>query len=269
MFLYHVEQDVERIYKRKDNEQIFLRVDDTNRLLDRDAVRSLEYNRQIRKFEDEIVSDFDFNDIDLPILKRYKEVLNYNEDVLELLTKRHLAIKNNGEYKIKKAGVLLFAKDPEKRTERYARNPRVARALEDMGFVRQLNEGVSKIYKSMEKSMLSEPEYKVQNGNVYLILRNKISQHTKTIPESILLVIQNKWSSLNETQKRILQHLFYNNTSTISDFIDVTGINEKTIRLYLNQFVEQEKILVRLSNKIRDKNALYAFKRTAHDIKEH
>lgn len=121
----------------------------------------------------------------------------------------------------------------------------------------------------MEKSMLSEPEYKVQNGNVYLILRNKISQHTKTIPESILLVIQNKWSSLNETQKRILQHLFYNNTSTISDFIDVTGINEKTIRLYLNQFVEQEKILVRLSNKIRDKNALYAFKRTAHDIKEH
>lgn len=85
LFLYHVEQDVERIYKRKDNEQIFLRVDDTNRLLDRDAVRSLEYNKQIRKFEDEIVPDFDFNDIDLPILNRYKEVLNFNGDVLELL----------------------------------------------------------------------------------------------------------------------------------------------------------------------------------------
>ena len=389
LFLYHVEQDVERIYKRKDNEQIFLRVDDTNRLLDRDVVRSLEYNKQIRKFEEEIVSDFDFDDIDLPILNRYKEVLNYKGDVLELLTKRHLAIRNNGEYWIKKAGVLLFAKDPEKyitsatlryiryegdeamvgtehnvikderfetnipriignvktflkatlkdyyflnldsgrfnkvpeypeeawlegvvnalchrsynvqgnaiyikhfdnrieisnsgplpaqvtveniRTERYARNPRVARALEDMGFVRQLNEGVSRIYRSMEKSMLSEPEYRVQNGNVYLTLRNKISQHTNTIPEPILHVIQDKWSSFNETQKRILQHLFYNNKATIADFTDVTGINEKTIRLYINQFVEQEKILIRLSNKIRDKNALYAFKRTVQDSKEH
>lgn len=389
LFLYHVEQDVERIYKRKDNEQIFLRVDDTNRLLDRDVVRSLEYNKQIRKFEDEIVSDFDFNDIDLPILNRYKEVLNYKGDVLELLIKRHLAIKSNGAYRLKKAGVLLFAKDPEKyitsatlryiryegdealvgtelnvikderfetnipriignvkaflkaalkdyyfldldsgrfnkvpeypeeawlegvvnalchrsynvqgnaiyikhfdnrleisnsgplpaqvtveniRTERYARNPRVARALEDMGFVRQLNEGVSRIYRSMEKSMLSEPEYKVQNGNVYLTLRNKISQHTKTIPEPVLHVIQDKWSSFNETQKRILQHLFYNNKATIADFTDVTGINEKTIRLYINQFVEQEKILIRLSNKIRDKNALYAFKRTVQDSKEH
>lgn len=389
LFLYHVEQDVERIYKRKDNEQIFLRVDDTNRLLDRDVVRSLEYNKQIRKFEDEIVSDFDFDDIDLPILNRYKEVLNYKGDVLELLIKRHLAIKSNGAYRLKKAGVLLFAKDPEKyitsatlryiryegdealvgtelnvikderfetnipriignvkaflkaalkdyyfldldsgrfnkvpeypeeawlegvvnalchrsynvqgnaiyikhfdnrleisnsgplpaqvtveniRTERYARNPRVARALEDMGFVRQLNEGVSRIYRSMEKSMLSEPEYKVQNGNVYLTLRNKISQHTKTIPEPVLHVIQDKWSSFNETQKRILQHLFYNNKATIADFTDVSGINEKTIRLYLNQFVEQEKILVRLSHKIRDKNALYAFKRTVQDNKEH
>ena len=389
LFLYHVEQDVERIYKRKDNEQIFLRVDDTNRLLDRVVVRSLEYNKQIRKFEDEIVSDFDFDDIDLPILNRYKEVLNYKGDVLELLIKRHLAIKSNGAYRLKKAGVLLFAKDPEKyitsatlryiryegdealvgtelnvikderfetnipriignvkaflkatlkdyyfldldsgrfnkvpeypeeawlegvvnalchrsynvqgnaiyikhfdnrleisnsgplpaqvtveniRTERYARNPRVARALEDMGFVRQLNEGVSRIYRSMEKSMLSEPEYKVQNGNVYLTLRNKISQHTKTIPEPVLHVIQDKWSSFNETQKRILQHLFYNNKATIADFTDVTGINEKTIRLYLNQFVEQEKILVRLSHKIRDKNALYAFKRTVQDNEEH
>lgn len=117
--------------------------------------------------------------------------------------------------------------------------------------------------------MLSEPEYKVQNGNVYLTLRNKISQHTKTIPEPVLHVIQDKWSSFNETQKRILQHLFYNNKATIADFTDVSGINEKTIRLYLNQFVEQEKILVRLSHKIRDKNALYAFKRTVQDNKEH
>jgi ATP-dependent DNA helicase RecG len=85
IFLYHVDQDIEQIFKRKDNEQIFLRVDDKNRLLDRDAVRKLEYDKQIRKFEDEIEQDFDFNDLDVKLLNRYKEKLNYAGDVLDLL----------------------------------------------------------------------------------------------------------------------------------------------------------------------------------------
>ena len=41
----------------------------------------------------------------------------------------------------------------------------------------------------------------------------------------------------------------------------VTGINEKTVRLYLNQFIENEEILDRLSKKLRDKNAKYAFRK--------
>lgn len=114
VFLYHVDQDIERIFKRKDNEQIFLRVDDKNKRLDRDAVRNLEYDKQIRKFEDEIESEFDFGDLDRSLLNRYKEKLNFQGDLLDLLVKRHLALKKDGQYKIKKAGVLLFAKDPEK-----------------------------------------------------------------------------------------------------------------------------------------------------------
>jgi ATP-dependent DNA helicase RecG len=381
VFLYHVDQDIERIFKRKDNEQIYLRVDDKNKLLDREAVRNLEYDKQIRKFEEEIEHDFDFDDFDKSLLNRYKEKLNYSGDVVDLLVKRHLAVKKEGQFKIKKAGVLLFAKDPEKyvpsaflryirfegtevkvgtehnvvkderfqnnipwiighvrnflkatlkdyhfldletgrfhkvpeypeeawlegivnalchrsynvqgnaiyikhfddrleisnsgplpaqvnveniRTERYSRNPRIARALEDMGFVRQLNEGVSRIYQSMEKSMLSKPEYIEKNGNVYLILRNKISNHTKTIPDSILKTIQENWVKYNDTQKSILKHLFYHNQANILELVDVTGINEKTIRLYLNQFIDDEKILERLSVKQRDKNAKYAFRK--------
>lgn len=381
VFLYHVDQDIERIFKRKDNEQIFLRVDDRNKQLDRDAVRNLEYDKQIRKFEDEIESEFDFADLDQNLLNRYKEKINYQGDVLDLLVKRHLAVKKDGQYKIKKAAVLLFAKDPEKyitsaslryiryegieaqvgtehnvvkderfennipwiighvknflkatlkdyyfldletgrfnkvpeypeeawlegivnalchrsynvqgnaiyikhfddrleisnsgplpaqvnveniRTERFSRNPRIARALEDMGFVRQLNEGVSRIYQSMEKSMLSTPEYIEKNGNVYLTLRNKISKHTKTIPDAILKTIQDNWSSYNDTQKKILQHLFYHNQATIGELVAVTEIHEKNVRLYLNQFIDNENILDRLSEKQRDKNAKYAFKK--------
>lgn len=381
VFLYHVDQDIERIFNRKDNEQIFLRVDDRNKQLDRDAVRNLEYDKQIRKFEDEIESEFDFADLDRSLLNRYKEKLNFQGDVLDLLVKRHLGLKKDEQYKIKKAGVLLFAKDPEKyitsaslryiryegiearvgtehnvvkderfennipwiishvksflkatlkdyyfldietgrfnkvpeypeeawlegvvnalchrsynvqgnaiyikhfddrleisnsgplpaqvnveniRTERFSRNPRIARALEDMGFVRQLNEGVSRIYQSMEKSMLSTPEYIEKNGNVYLTLRNKISKHTKTIPDAILKIIQDNWSSYNDTQKKILQHLFYHNQATIRELVAVTEIHENNVRLYVNQFLDNEKILQRLSEKKRDKNAKYAFKK--------
>lgn len=380
VFLYHVEQDIERIFKRKDNENIYLRVDDKNRLLDRHAVRALEYYKQIRRFEDEIEPDFDLDDLDTKLIERYREKLNYQGDMLDLLAKRHLAIKKAGAIKMKKAGILLFTKEPEKyitsaslryiryegdesktgtehnvvkderfetnipriignvknflkaslkdyyfldleegrfnkvpeypedawlegvvnalchrsynvqgsaiyikhfdnrieisnsgplpaqvtieniRTERYARNPRIARVLEDMGFVRQLNEGVSRIYESMEKSMLSKPEYREQNGIVYLTLRNKISQYTKTIPDSILAAIQKQWKTFNDTQKKILQFLFYNNQATISQLVEFTGINEKTVRLYLNQFISDE-IIDRLSTKIRDKNALYVFKK--------
>lgn len=380
LFLYHVEHDIERIFKRKDNENIYLRVDDKNRLLDRNAVRALEYDKQIRKFEDELEPDFDFDNLDIKLVERYKEKLNYQGELLDLLVKRHLAVKKDGTYKIKKAGILLFAKDPEKyitsaslryiryegddakvgtehnvvkderfetcipriignlrnflraslkdyyfldleqgrfnrvpeypedawlegivnalchrsynvqgssiyikhfdnrieisnsgplpaqvtveniRTERYARNPRIARALEDMGFVRQLNEGVSRIYESMEKSMLSKPEYREQNGNVYLTLRNKVSQHTKTIPDSILATIQKQWKTFNETQQKILQYLFYNYQATIHELVDEAGVNERTVRRHLNYFVEQQ-LLDKVSDKIRDKNAVYVFKR--------
>lgn len=380
VFLYHVEQDIERVFKRRDNENIFLRVDDKNRLLDRDAVRKLEYDKQIRKFEEEIEPEFENNDFDNKLLVRYKEKLNYQGDVLDLLVKRHLALKKDDVFRIKKAGILLFAKDPEKyissaslryiryegneaktgtehnvvkdvrfetnipriigqvkdflkaalkdyyfldleegrfnkvpeypedawlegivnalchrsynvqgsaiyikhfdnrleisnsgplpaqvtveniRTERYARNPRIARALEDMGFVRQLNEGVSRIYESMEKSMLSTPEYKEVNGIVYLTLRNNISQHTKTIPDITLTAIQKNWKSYNETQRKVLQYLFYNHQATIIELNEHTGINEKTIRLYLNEFIESN-ILQRISEKLRDKYAIYVFKK--------
>jgi ATP-dependent DNA helicase RecG len=381
IFLFHVDQDIERIFKRKDNEHIFLRVDDKNRLLDRDAVRKLEYDKQIRKFEDEIEADFDFEDIDIQLLNRYKEKINYTGDALDLLVKRHLAIRKEGKYQIKKAGVLLFAKDPEKyitsaslryirfegteaktgtehnvvkderfennipwiidhvkkflkasmkdyffldfdsgrfikvpeypeeawlegvvnalchrsynvqgnavyikhfddrleisnsgplpaqvnvdniRTERFSRNPRIARALEDMGFVRQLNEGVSRIYQSMEKSMLSSPEFLEKNGNVYLTLRNKIGNHTKAISDTIIKTVQANWPSYNDTQKKILEFLLYHNQASLDELVEVTGIHEKNVRLNLNHFIETEKIIDRLSNKQRDRHAKYAFKK--------
>ena len=296
IFLFHVEQELERIFRRRDNENVYLRVHDSNRLLDLDRIKKLEYDKSIRRFEDEAVKDFEIDDFDNDLLNEYKEKINYKGNVLDLLVLKYLATKKEDEYQFKNSSVLLFTKDPEKyissasvryiryegtealtgvthnvvkderfenniprlinqlkaflkasfkdyyflvmetgrfnkvpeypeeawlegivnalchrsynvqgnaiyikhfddrleisnsgplpaqvtieniKSERFARNPRLARVLEDLGYVRQLNEGVSRIYESMEKSMLSTPEYHEKNGNIYLILRNQSSR---------------------------------------------------------------------------------------------
>lgn len=76
-----------------------------------------------------------------------------------------------------------------------------------------------------------------------------------------LKTIQDNWPSYNDTQKKILQHLFYHNQATINELVEATAIHEKNVRQYLNQFIDKEKILERLSAKQRDKNAKYAFKK--------
>lgn len=381
VFLFHVEQELERVFQRKDNQKVYLRVSDENRELDRERVRKLEYDKMIRRFEEEIVSSFDKNDLDEKLLATYQEKLNYSKgNSFDLLNKRHLLGKKEETYQFKNAAVLLFAKDPEKyipsasvryiryqgieakvgeehnvvkderfennipnlidelrvflkasfkdyyflditegkfikvpeypeaawlegivnalchrsynvqgnsvyikhfddrieisnsgplpaqvtieniKTERFARNPRLTRVLEDLGYVRQLNEGVSRIYESMEKSMLSLPEYKEKNGNVILTLKNRISDHSKTIDTSIMKVIENKFSNYNETQRSILFYLFLNGSATVSELSAHTGINENTIRTYLNTFMN-ENLIDRQSVKKRDINAKYVFKK--------
>jgi ATP-dependent DNA helicase RecG len=380
IFLFHVEQEIERIFCRKDNEKVYLRMLDSNRELNRDQIKKLEYDKSIRKFEEEILKDFNPEDFDQDLLKDYQLKLNYKGNAIDLLVKRHLAIKKDHSYLFKNATALLFAQDPEKyiasasvryirydgivaltgqnhnvikdqrfenniprliveikqflqtsfkdyyylditsgkfknvpeypqeawleglvnalshrsyniqgnaiyikhfddrleisnsgplpaqvtieniKTERFARNPRLARVLEDLGYVRQLNEGVSRIYESMEKSMLSIPEYSEKNGNVYLVLRNKIRHHAKTMNNSVISKIEKNWVNYNETQQKILNFLFFHQQGTLSDFEKSIGINEKRLRVYLNDFCEQN-IMERLSSKIRDINALYIFKK--------
>lgn len=380
IFIFHVEHDYERIYSRKDNDKVFLRVADSNRELNREQIKKLEYDKNIRRFEDEIVPDFNLDDLDNALLTEYQQKLNFKGDVVELLYKRNLVKKFGESYQFKKSAVLVFSKDPERyipsasvryvryegttakvgsehnvikdqrfenniprlieeltyfiraslrdyyfldlqqgkfqkvpeypeeawlegivnalchrsynvqgnviyikhfddrieisnsgplpaqvtieniKTERFARNPRIARALEDLGYVRQLNEGVSRIYQSMEKSLLAEPEYREQNGNVYLTLRNRVSSHDKAISPEVMGSIENQWMEFNDTQRAILFYLFTHGSATANDLVEYTQININSIRSYLNGFVAK-KLIERHSQKQRDANAKYTLKK--------
>jgi ATP-dependent DNA helicase RecG len=380
IFIYHVESDYERVFHRKDNSNVFLRIADSIKgPLSLEEIRKLEYDKSIRKFEDEIVETFDVDDFRTSTLKFYKNKLHFEEDFDDLLINRNLAIKKDDNILYKNSAILLFAENPDKyipnaivryvryagtkqevgaehnvikderfegsiprligiikrflettfneyyfldintgrfnkvpeypkeawlegvvnalthrsynlqgnpihikhfddrleisnsgplpsqvtveniKTERYARNPRIARVLTEFGYVRELNEGVSRIYKSMEDSMLSEPEYKDENNIVTLTLRNNIARHRKAIPSSVMDAITNNWEKYNPTEKEIIRFLFINNQVILTEIAEAISVTPKTLRIYLNKFISNG-ILEKKTEKQRDANALYAFK---------
>ena len=62
---------------------------------------------------------------------------------------------------------------------RFSRNPLIARVLSDFGWVRELNEGVKRIYTDMESFFLEPPIFAEPNGNtVQLTLKNNIAIST-------------------------------------------------------------------------------------------
>ena len=143
---------------------------------------------EIKIFLNTSLKDFYFLDIQTG---KFKHIMEYPEEawlegVVNALCHRSYNIQGSSVYikhfdnriEISNSGPLPAQVTVDNiKTERYSRNPRIARVLEDLGYVRQLNEGVARIYESMEKSMLSKPEYMEINKNVYLKLRNKIRDH--------------------------------------------------------------------------------------------
>lgn len=72
------------------------------------------------------------------------------------------------------------------RYTRYSRNPEIARALVEMGWVRELNEGVQRIYDEMAGLFLREPVYSEPNkASVLLTLENSATSRVLRSFDSI------------------------------------------------------------------------------------
>lgn len=97
------------------------------------------------------------------------------------------------------------------KTKRYSRNPQVARVLNELGIVRELNEGVKRIYSEMQKFFLKDPMYSEPDRNsVLLVLDNNIVMRSRRKEESMLKVntIQDEWKNLNYVERQVLTTIF-------------------------------------------------------------
>ena len=380
IYLYHISQNYENMYERKDNGNVFKRVGDSNYgPLNNQEIDNLRHDKFLRKFEDQIIDEFDPDDIDWQAVQHYKDILKYDGSLEDLLIKRNLAIRKNGELEYRHSAALLFSYDPDKyipssyvryvryegrsqgvgqnynvikderiegnipslitkvkdfmkailsdfyflnmengkfekipeypedawlegiinalchrsynlqgnciyikhfddrleisnsgplpaqvtveniREQRFSRNPRIARVLVEMGYVRELNEGVKRIFNSMAHLMLSEPIYKENNDIVTLILMNKIINNRRAINSHLKDKISNNWVRYNATEKEIINYIARSAEATVDNLARDCNLSVQATRIYLNRFVK-EGILIKNTEKQRDRKAPYVFK---------
>ena len=299
VLLFEIEPSENYVIKTKDS-KVYLRVGDKSKLLNHEQIIQLEYDKGERRFEDLVVEESTFEDVDIKLLSKYKEILNTNLSLEEILEARALMKKGHLTY----AGILLFGKFPTKylpnarvrllkfegnrmetgkrlniikeinyenaipriiedikremhsqlrdfqylaedgvfktipeypefpwfegivnaithrnyslqgdcirislyddhleifspgklpnivtlenmKYTRYSRNPRIARVLTEFGYVKELNEGVKRIYDEMQESFLKDPIYTEPNSSsVLLTLENSIVSRKARIEEN-------------------------------------------------------------------------------------
>jgi len=139
---------------------------------------------------------------------------------------------------------------------RYSRNPKVARVLTELGWVRELNEGVKRIYRDMEHYFLEDPIYKETNTNVVLILRNNILMRQKRKEERLSSLFSERWESLTPDEKLAIEIVFAQNSLKTKEFSEKLGKGLQATRRILNN-LEGKSILEKIASSTTDPNSYY------------
>ena len=125
------------------------------------------------------------------------------------------------------------------RETRYSRNPRISRVLTEFGWVRELNEGVKRIYSDMESFFLDDPVYTEPEQAVRLVLKNNIVIRTlrqKThAADNVGIEV---WEQLDRIEQSILTYILNRGPASRAQLEQYTGKSEGTIRSRLNHMME-------------------------------
>ena len=124
-------------------------------------------------------------------------------------------------------------------TTRYSRNPRIARTLVEFGWVRELNEGVKRIYTEMQDSLLKDPVYAEPGGaKVQLTLENNIVARTVRRSEALEdRVSPEVIASLGEYELAAVRLAFTNGKVTARELAEHIGRDRRTASRLLGKLV--------------------------------
>lgn len=132
------------------------------------------------------------------------------------------------------------------KNKRYSRNPQIARVLNELGIVRELNEGVKRIYSEMQKFYLKDPVYSEPDRNsVLLVLDNNISVRANRKQETLKKsdFIKDKWDMLNYTERQVLQVINDKGEVTSDDVSKIINRGKTTAVKLLNKLIDLDLIV--------------------------
>lgn len=142
--------------------------------------------------------------------------------------------------------------------QRYSRNPRIARILSEFGWVKEMNEGVKRIYSEMEKLFLNEPKYYEPNNNVLLVLENNILNRSLRSLDHIKNNISKiEFDKLTISEKRILYYMYNSGINLITkDASQYLGKGITYCKKILKE-LEKKKLIKWYGSSIHDKTQYY------------
>ncbi|MBQ8924242.1 MAG: putative DNA binding domain-containing protein, partial [Lachnospiraceae bacterium] len=140
---------------------------------------------------------------------------------------------------------------------RFSRNTKISRVLTEFELVRELNEGVKKIYSDMESAGLDKPEF-IDSGNTFrLVLRNNIDMRTINDDNVMVSPIEDAYENVpDDIEKLIISVLRENSELGRSDIVRIIGSSDRTISRKLNHLIEIG--LVEINGNKYDKNHTYS-----------
>ena len=129
------------------------------------------------------------------------------------------------------------------RYTRFSRNPKISRVLTEFGWVRELNEGVKKIFSDMEEYKLDAPEYSDSANTVKLLLKNNIDTRMayrnialdKASDEAINEAIN---EALNDDEKAIINVLRADSKVSQIEIAKRTGFSRSKVQRIMKNLTE-------------------------------
>ena len=145
-------------------------------------------------------------------------------------------------------------------TTRFSRNPMIARVLSDFGWVRELNEGVKRIYTDMASFFLDPPTFSEPNGNtVLLVLRNNIAARSVRRMESQKVLVNGQWEALSRLDQDIIFYIANIAKCTPKVLMELTGKSRPTVINHIKQLIAKG-LIDECSTSVSDPTKYYVIK---------
>jgi len=133
---------------------------------------------------------------------------------------------------------------------RYSRNPKIARVLSEFGWVKEMNEGVKRIYTEMQSLFLKDPVYSEPGHQVLLMLENNILNRQIRITDSLKRKLTPEvFNELNAEEKLILQYTFAKGQISPADVVRLTKRSRVTAQRTLQNLAKKKFLVWHGTNK--------------------